>query len=198
MDQLWRPAAEHSTAPKAWDDWQGVKGVLTAWDHPPHRPFLFRLMAGGGLQGQRGEPTLTNSRPVPLFQFTLIFVPLSMVCYDAACQCASWSTAHMVGLSSQEGFSRGVNGRFPMHATFTHFVALLFFFSCNVFVPFSAPQLFVIVVWNFELYMIPLALLLPLVWNYILIASGKDTRQDVVRSPTVWFLRHNCHTVFCL
>ncbi|XP_068422648.1 multiple C2 and transmembrane domain-containing protein 1 isoform X5 [Clinocottus analis] len=38
---------------------------------------------------------------------------------------------------------------------------------------------FVIVVWNFELYMIPLALLLPLVWNYILIASGKDTRQDV-------------------
>uniref|UniRef100_A0A3B4ZH60 Multiple C2 and transmembrane domain containing 1 n=1 Tax=Stegastes partitus TaxID=144197 RepID=A0A3B4ZH60_9TELE len=40
--------------------------------------------------------------------------------------------------------------------------------------------LFVIVVWNFELYMIPLALLLPLAWNYILIASGKDTRQDVV------------------
>uniref|UniRef100_A0A8C4E2M1 Multiple C2 domains, transmembrane 1a n=1 Tax=Dicentrarchus labrax TaxID=13489 RepID=A0A8C4E2M1_DICLA len=39
---------------------------------------------------------------------------------------------------------------------------------------------FVIVVWNFELYMIPLALLLPLAWNYILIASGKDTRQDVV------------------
>lgn len=28
--------------------------------------------------------------------------------------------------------------------------------------------------------MIPLALLLPLVWNYILIVSGKDTRQDVV------------------
>uniref|UniRef100_A0A673CL67 Multiple C2 domains, transmembrane 1a n=1 Tax=Sphaeramia orbicularis TaxID=375764 RepID=A0A673CL67_9TELE len=40
--------------------------------------------------------------------------------------------------------------------------------------------LFVIVVWNFELYMIPMALLLPLAWNYILIASGKDTRQDVV------------------
>ncbi|XP_040011381.1 multiple C2 and transmembrane domain-containing protein 1-like isoform X2 [Xiphias gladius] len=39
--------------------------------------------------------------------------------------------------------------------------------------------LFVIVVWNFELYMIPLALLLPLAWNYILIVSGKDTRQDV-------------------
>uniref|UniRef100_A0A7N9AUT2 Multiple C2 domains, transmembrane 1a n=1 Tax=Mastacembelus armatus TaxID=205130 RepID=A0A7N9AUT2_9TELE len=40
--------------------------------------------------------------------------------------------------------------------------------------------LFVIFVWNFELYMIPLTLLLPLAWNYILIASGKDTRQDVV------------------
>ncbi|XP_056275673.1 multiple C2 and transmembrane domain-containing protein 1 isoform X6 [Pseudoliparis swirei] len=39
--------------------------------------------------------------------------------------------------------------------------------------------LFVIVVWNFELYMIPLALLLPLAWNFVLIASGKDTRQDV-------------------
>uniref|UniRef100_A0A3B3W289 Multiple C2 and transmembrane domain containing 1 n=1 Tax=Poecilia latipinna TaxID=48699 RepID=A0A3B3W289_9TELE len=40
--------------------------------------------------------------------------------------------------------------------------------------------IFTIVVWNFELYMIPLALLLPLAWNYILIASGRDTRQDVV------------------
>ncbi|CAL9708204.1 unnamed protein product [Knipowitschia caucasica] len=39
--------------------------------------------------------------------------------------------------------------------------------------------LFVILVWNFEIYMIPMALLLPLAWNYILIASGKDTRQDV-------------------
>ncbi|XP_036069483.1 multiple C2 and transmembrane domain-containing protein 1 isoform X5 [Oryzias melastigma] len=39
--------------------------------------------------------------------------------------------------------------------------------------------IFVIVVWNFELYMVPLALLLLLAWNYILIASGKDTRQDV-------------------
>uniref|UniRef100_A0A8C7MSJ8 Multiple C2 and transmembrane domain containing 1 n=1 Tax=Oncorhynchus kisutch TaxID=8019 RepID=A0A8C7MSJ8_ONCKI len=43
--------------------------------------------------------------------------------------------------------------------------------------------LFVLVVWNFELYMIPLALLLPLAWNYILVASGKDTRQDVVSVP---------------
>ncbi|XP_055017373.1 multiple C2 and transmembrane domain-containing protein 1 isoform X2 [Boleophthalmus pectinirostris] len=39
--------------------------------------------------------------------------------------------------------------------------------------------LFVIFVWNFEIYMIPMALLLPLAWNYILIASGKDTRQDM-------------------
>lgn len=63
-----------------------------------------------------------------------------------------------------------------MYATFQ---ALKRFF----FVSFSPPQLFVIVVWNFELYMIPLALLLPLAWNYILITSGKDTRQDVVRRP---------------
>ncbi|XP_042566420.1 multiple C2 and transmembrane domain-containing protein 1 isoform X4 [Clupea harengus] len=41
--------------------------------------------------------------------------------------------------------------------------------------------LFVLVVWNFELYMIPLTLLLPLVWNYILISSGKDTRQSDVQ-----------------
>ncbi|XP_045560272.1 multiple C2 and transmembrane domain-containing protein 1 isoform X9 [Salmo salar] len=45
--------------------------------------------------------------------------------------------------------------------------------------PRVSKQLFVLVVWNFELYMIPLALLLPLAWNYILVASGKDTRQDV-------------------
>ncbi|XP_022523298.2 multiple C2 and transmembrane domain-containing protein 1 isoform X2 [Astyanax mexicanus] len=42
--------------------------------------------------------------------------------------------------------------------------------------------LFVVVVWNFELYMIPLALLLPLAWNYILIYSGKDTRQGDVQA----------------
>ncbi|KAM9446172.1 multiple C2 and transmembrane domain-containing protein 1 isoform 2-T2 [Clarias gariepinus] len=37
--------------------------------------------------------------------------------------------------------------------------------------------LFILVVWNFELYMLPLALLLLLAWNYVLIASGKDSRQ---------------------
>ncbi|XP_016832541.1 multiple C2 and transmembrane domain-containing protein 1 isoform X3 [Cricetulus griseus] len=42
----------------------------------------------------------------------------------------------------------------------------------------STPQsLFLFVVWNFELYMIPLLLLLLLTWNYFLIISGKDTRQ---------------------
>ncbi|KAG5841078.1 hypothetical protein ANANG_G00195780 [Anguilla anguilla] len=42
--------------------------------------------------------------------------------------------------------------------------------------------LFIVVVWNFELYMIPLVLLLPLAWNYILIASGKDTRLGDVQA----------------
>ncbi|KAL6045546.1 hypothetical protein STEG23_026302, partial [Scotinomys teguina] len=37
--------------------------------------------------------------------------------------------------------------------------------------------LFLFVVWNFELYMIPLLLLLLLTWNYFLIISGKDNRQ---------------------
>ncbi|KAM6289450.1 multiple C2 and transmembrane domain-containing protein 1 [Aegotheles albertisi] len=41
----------------------------------------------------------------------------------------------------------------------------------------AAFLLFLFVVWNFELYMIPLALLLLLAWNYLLIISGKDNRQ---------------------
>ncbi|NWY52278.1 MCTP1 protein, partial [Chionis minor] len=41
----------------------------------------------------------------------------------------------------------------------------------------TAFLLFLFVVWNFELYMIPLALLLLLAWNYFLIISGKDNRQ---------------------
>lgn len=76
---------------------------------------------------------------------------------------------------------------------------LLFFhkqFSRCVF-----QQLFVVVVWNFELYMIPLALLLPLAWTYMLIASGKDTRQDVVSNPIAsWypsaFLSFHCKSPF--
>ncbi|XP_049978160.1 multiple C2 and transmembrane domain-containing protein 1 isoform X1 [Alexandromys fortis] len=41
----------------------------------------------------------------------------------------------------------------------------------------AAFVLFLFVVWNFELYMIPLLLLLLLTWNYFLIISGKDNRQ---------------------
>uniref|UniRef100_A0A8C1N5T1 Multiple C2 domains, transmembrane 1a n=1 Tax=Cyprinus carpio TaxID=7962 RepID=A0A8C1N5T1_CYPCA len=53
---------------------------------------------------------------------------------------------------------------------------LLFVHSfCSLFL-----QLFVVVVWNFELYMLPLLLLMLLAWNYFLIASGKDTRQGDV------------------
>uniref|UniRef100_A0A8C7CDR6 Multiple C2 and transmembrane domain containing 1 n=1 Tax=Oncorhynchus kisutch TaxID=8019 RepID=A0A8C7CDR6_ONCKI len=41
-----------------------------------------------------------------------------------------------------------------------------------------------------KLYMIPLVLLLPLAWNYILISSGKDTRQDVVSVPVIVYVSH--------
>ncbi|KAJ7335767.1 hypothetical protein JRQ81_013708 [Phrynocephalus forsythii] len=41
----------------------------------------------------------------------------------------------------------------------------------------AAFVLFLFVTWNFELYMIPLSLLLLLTWNYFLIISGKDNRQ---------------------
>ncbi|XP_051028484.1 multiple C2 and transmembrane domain-containing protein 1 isoform X3 [Acomys russatus] len=41
----------------------------------------------------------------------------------------------------------------------------------------AAFVLFLFVVWNFELYMIPLLLLLLLTWNYFLIISGKDNWQ---------------------
>uniref|UniRef100_A0A670Y4U2 Multiple C2 and transmembrane domain-containing protein 1 n=1 Tax=Pseudonaja textilis TaxID=8673 RepID=A0A670Y4U2_PSETE len=40
----------------------------------------------------------------------------------------------------------------------------------------AAFVLFLIVTWNFELYMIPLVLLLLLVWNYLLVISGKDNQ----------------------
>uniref|UniRef100_A0A8B9FYI2 Multiple C2 and transmembrane domain-containing protein 1 n=1 Tax=Amazona collaria TaxID=241587 RepID=A0A8B9FYI2_9PSIT len=41
----------------------------------------------------------------------------------------------------------------------------------------AAFLIFLFVVWNFELYMIPLAFLMLLAWNYFLIISGKDNRQ---------------------
>ncbi|KAM4707822.1 multiple C2 and transmembrane domain-containing protein 1 isoform 3-T3 [Discoglossus pictus] len=45
----------------------------------------------------------------------------------------------------------------------------------------AAFLIFLLVVWNFELYMMPLMLLLLLAWNYFLIISGKDNRsQDTV------------------
>ncbi|XP_063820090.1 multiple C2 and transmembrane domain-containing protein 1 isoform X2 [Pseudophryne corroboree] len=45
----------------------------------------------------------------------------------------------------------------------------------------AAFLIFLLVVWNFEMYMIPLALLLFLAWNYFLIISGKDNKtQDMV------------------
>lgn len=37
-----------------------------------------------------------------------------------------------------------------------------------------------VVVWNFELYMLPLGLLLLLVWNYFFSSSSRDT-SDTVR-----------------
>lgn len=42
----------------------------------------------------------------------------------------------------------------------------------------SRRQLFVVVVWNFELYMLPLALLLLLVWNFMF-SSGRETNEMV-------------------
>lgn len=88
----------------------------------------------------------------------------------------------MVGVRSQEFASRGsIWGLECIHSQHTLFPLFCSHFSfADGFCLFLSLQLFTIVVWNFELYMIPLALLLPLAWNYILIASGKDTRQDVV------------------
>uniref|UniRef100_A0A673LXQ1 Multiple C2 and transmembrane domain-containing protein 1-like n=1 Tax=Sinocyclocheilus rhinocerous TaxID=307959 RepID=A0A673LXQ1_9TELE len=37
--------------------------------------------------------------------------------------------------------------------------------------------IFVVVVWNFEIYMVPLSLLLLLTWNYFLLASGKESHE---------------------
>ncbi|XP_023699095.2 multiple C2 and transmembrane domain-containing protein 1-like isoform X4 [Paramormyrops kingsleyae] len=41
--------------------------------------------------------------------------------------------------------------------------------------------LFLLVVWNFQLYMVPLALLLLLIWNYVRTAAGRDARQGDVQ-----------------
>uniref|UniRef100_A0AAR2JEK2 C2 domain-containing protein n=1 Tax=Pygocentrus nattereri TaxID=42514 RepID=A0AAR2JEK2_PYGNA len=47
---------------------------------------------------------------------------------------------------------------------------------------------FVLVVWNLELYMVPLSLLLFLGWNYFLLASGKETREGSVDSDKKGFM----------
>nr|XP_020648936.1 multiple C2 and transmembrane domain-containing protein 1 isoform X1 [Pogona vitticeps] len=49
----------------------------------------------------------------------------------------------------------------------------------------AAFVLFLLVTWNFELYMIPLSLLLLLAWNYFLIISGKDNRQHDTKEMIV-------------
>ncbi|XP_062830288.1 multiple C2 and transmembrane domain-containing protein 1 isoform X4 [Anolis carolinensis] len=49
----------------------------------------------------------------------------------------------------------------------------------------AAFVLFLFVTWNFELYMIPLTLLLLLAWNYFLIVSGKDNRQHDTKTSWV-------------
>uniref|UniRef100_A0A672MF25 Multiple C2 and transmembrane domain containing 1 n=1 Tax=Sinocyclocheilus grahami TaxID=75366 RepID=A0A672MF25_SINGR len=40
--------------------------------------------------------------------------------------------------------------------------------------------IFVVVVWNFEIYMVPLSLLLLLTWNYFLLASGKESHEGTM------------------
>ncbi|XP_067290189.1 multiple C2 and transmembrane domain-containing protein 1 isoform X2 [Pseudorasbora parva] len=47
---------------------------------------------------------------------------------------------------------------------------------------FCAFLIFVVVVWNFEIYMVPLSLLLLLTWNYFLLASGKEPREGSVQA----------------
>ncbi|XP_016302641.1 multiple C2 and transmembrane domain-containing protein 1-like isoform X1 [Sinocyclocheilus anshuiensis] len=42
--------------------------------------------------------------------------------------------------------------------------------------------IFVVVVWNFEIYMVPLSLLLLLTWNYFLLASGKESHKGSVQA----------------
>lgn len=44
----------------------------------------------------------------------------------------------------------------------------------------SSSQLFVVVVWNFEVYMLPMALLMLLVWNYVS-SSIRGTTETVSR-----------------
>lgn len=60
-----------------------------------------------------------------------------------------------------------------------------------VFLSSSRLQLFVVVVWNFELYMLPLALLLLLVWNFVF-SSCRETAEMVGK------VGKHCFNVFAL
>lgn len=153
----------------------------------------------------------SDTRPVSLLKPNLIFTLCSMVVMTLhmnVSECVPFPIAHMVGVRSQEFLPHkghyGVLNVYILCTLCSHFFFVpTFLLLTGLCFFFPSPQLFVIVVWNFELYMIPLALLLPLAWNYILIASGKDTRQDVVSRPHsffsfsprkafAWQLRHHC------
>lgn len=141
------------------------------------------------LEGQGVEPRLIDTRLHSFVRAEAYLYALLHGGYDSAYECVSSTVTHMVKARSQEVFPlrgsiRG-QGCKNVFNPYCSYVFCLFLFLLLTFLSsfFTTQQLFVFVVWNFELYMIPLALLLPLVWNYILIASGKDTRQDVVSNP---------------
>ncbi len=52
-------------------------------------------------------------------------------------------------------------------------------------------QLFIVVVWNFELYMLPLALLLLLVWNFFF-CSSRETAETVSKQRQAIILMNLC------
>lgn len=45
------------------------------------------------------------------------------------------------------------------------------------------PQVFVVMVWHWEFYMLPLSLVLLISWNYVQIRSGRGVSQDLVSPP---------------
>lgn len=164
------------------DDWQGVKGLWRValililsvlFSRRPRKSFRVRVLNPGSL-----TPDLYLCLNPHIF---LCFLHGSYVsAYECVWMCVLSKSTY--GRRKFSGF--GVNFGSRMYTFLEHTVLTFFFlfslFFCWRFCPFLCLQLFVIVVWNFELYMVPLALLLHLAWNYILIMSGKDTRQDVV------------------
>lgn len=189
--------------PLGWLAWR--KETLTARTHPPHRPPPPHMKAQNALRVRglnRGwtTPDLYLCWNVALF---LRFVPWWLwfciwMCLNAPCfQLHIWSAYVLRALPHAGQY--GVSNVYIPNAHCWDFCVLAFLYQQTCLS--LSHQLFVIVVWNFELYMIPLALLLPLAWNYILIASGKDTRQDVVSNPAASrypsaFLSFHCKTLF--